>query len=99
MPFFYEQKENETEQIITYKNQPLFYIVLLVVFGLTFFDFGYVWQYGLLGAFVVFLVFWIVGNWKVNKIVRKAMKKGEIQVTGSKLSFKNPVIVKIKKIR
>ncbi|OGF31416.1 hypothetical protein A2533_01985 [Candidatus Falkowbacteria bacterium RIFOXYD2_FULL_35_9] len=97
MPLFYTRQESESEIKIVYTNQALVYIFLLIIFGLTFLDLSFDWQLILFFFTLSFIIVWYAGLWKTGREVRQAMKTGKVIVSGSKLSFKNPVTVVIKK--
>ena len=96
MSLLYERKETSKEIKIRYKYWGLYYIALLVSLILIFVLRG---KY----SFFVFVVFFalaivfMVGFWKPNREIRKAMKRGAVKVSGSKFSFSNPLTAVIKK--
>ena len=102
MSTLYNRKESENEIVITLKYQAACYILLLAGFVL-----AYAGPYTgmsestaitivILGVAVPLIVYTlaIIG---INREVRKAMKSGNVQVSGSKFSFSNPLTYRIKK--
>lgn len=99
MNFLYTREENESEVVITYRRYALYYWSSLVLV-LAFFLSG--WLNDILQlVFIVLLLIvsisQIIMMWKPSKEVRTAMKRGNVEITGSKLSLKNPLKIKIKK--
>ena len=98
MPFFYDRKESHEDIVIVFKYWPVFYIILLLAFiGMPFLKLDPKWDV-LLGTLIfLFFIVWLLGHRKANKEVRKAMKNGMVEASGSKFSFKNPMKFRIKK--
>jgi hypothetical protein len=98
MALFHERKETPNEIVLRYKYYPLFYVgmiifVFLYVISIMFrININYVTT-----LLILFSVVFIADFWKPNREIRKAMKEGGVQVSGSKYSFSNPFTVVIKK--
>ncbi len=95
MALLYERKETSDEIIIAYKYWPLFYIILIATFVLSFILER--WANILWAFFGISVIVFIIDIWKPNKEIRKAMKEGSVQVSGSKFSFSMPFTAVIKK--
>ena len=96
MGFIYDRKETKDEIIIIYKRYPIFSIGVWVVIAIClFFDkwVPYLFQISILIALIVL----IINIWKPNQEIKRAMKKGSVQFSGSKWSFSNPLTARIKK--
>lgn len=103
MGFYYEIKETNDERIICYKKAAWFYIFMwpIVFFAGIQFLFGFRFTITTLLALVFFILMMIfaVPFWKLNSEIKKAMKKGNVRVKGSKYSFSNPLTYIISKKR
>jgi hypothetical protein len=99
MPLLYSRDEDVDQIVIKYKYWPLFYFTLIPAF---------IWALGpwevpfyadvIVGvAIVFFLVLFSFGHANANKEIRKAMKAGIVEITGSKFSFKKPLTFMISK--
>jgi hypothetical protein len=98
MPFFYGRKESQEDIVIVFKYWPAFYIILLLgILGVPLLKLDPKWNFLISTVMIVFLIVWILGHHKANKEVRKAMKNGKVEVSGSKFSFKNPMTFRMKK--
>lgn len=98
MPFFYHRKESHEDIVIIFKYWPVFYIILLLaIIGVPLLKLDPKWDLLVVTVLFLFLIVWLLGHRKANKEVRKAMKNGIVEVSGSKFSFKNPMKFRIKK--
>jgi len=95
MPFLYDRKESHEDIVIVFKYQPVFYIVLLAAILIPSIDPK--WDAYLTLAIILFGVAWIVGKLKANREIKRAMRNGKVEVSGSKFSFSNPLTFRIKK--
>ncbi|MSU56556.1 MAG: hypothetical protein EXS51_04620 [Candidatus Taylorbacteria bacterium] len=99
MALFYDRTETADAITLVYKHQPILNIGFLACFVLLIADL----DIGGVASFVLilFTLFFLLARWfgtfTPNTEARKAMKDGSVQVSGSKLSFKNPFTIKIKK--
>ncbi len=101
MAISYDRKENGDEIVITLKYQAAVYILLLGCFVLAYPGpyIGIDESTGMLiilGS-VAIITAHSVTQIGINREVRKAMKSSSVQVSGSKLSFSNPLTYRIKK--
>lgn len=97
MALLYDRVETETETVITYKYQPILYVGLILFAILSTTDFELISSAIFNILFLAFLIFWIINLLPSYKETREAMKKGSVQVSGSKFSLKNPMTIKIRK--
>ena len=98
MPFLYDRKESREDIVIVFKYQPVFYIVLLAAILIpSIAKLDPKWDAYLTLAIILFGVVWIVGKLKANREIKQAMRNGKVEVSGSKLSFSNPLTFRIKK--
>lgn len=98
MSLLYERKETTDEIVIRYKYWPIFYITLLLLipFSLLLDILGFdPTVIGMLG--IIILILFFVDHMKPNREIRKAIKGGNAQISGSKVSFDNPYTAVIKK--
>ena len=93
MAIFYERTETEDGIIIRYKYWALTYILFIITFALVLIV-GSRWALILI---ILFLILFIIDFWRPNQELRKAMKEGNVKVSGSKFSFSNPFTATIKK--
>lgn len=101
MALFYKREETPKEVVIQYKYHSLFYIVLFggFIFSILVDEItGASWGYLIWVFIFLFLLVYLVDIRKPNKEIRRAMKEGSIQVSGSKFSFSNPFTAVIKKV-
>ncbi|KMV29463.1 hypothetical protein L4D00_06130 [Photobacterium swingsii] len=99
MTFFYERSESETEVNIVIKPHSLYLMLLMLAVWLLN---DFVLQSApmaqvLMPAFIVFMVVRFFSIIKVHREILVALKKGNVQTTGSKFSLKNPLTYCIKK--
>jgi len=101
MATFYDRTETENEIVITYKYHAAAWILIFGGFAV-----AYIGPYTGLSKTaalaivlgILFIVFiYILGKISPNREIRKAMKLGRVQVSGSKFSFSNPLTFRIKK--
>lgn len=98
MAIFYEKKETENEILYIYKYSASFYYALLFAFLTAIPDgFARISYFVISPIVLLFCLIWIVDHWKPNRELRAAMKKGKVEITGSKFSFKNPLTCIVKK--
>jgi len=100
MGLFYKRKETSDEIIIVYKYYPLFWIFLIVIpISSVILDVVIGGKAGdiLIDLIWVIVIIFLIDIWKPSQEVRKAMRKGNVQMSGSKFSFSNPLTVRIKK--
>ena len=98
MNLFYQREEKDREVVITFKYQALWYIVLLAIFCLAIPNGGRsAWQQYLVPVLFVILFAWVIGRRAANKEIRQAMRAGNVAISGSRFSFKNPITFRIKK--
>jgi len=91
----YDRIEKQDEITIIYKYQAAWYIFLLAFLATTPFTQGYETLMMLL--IVIVAIVQIGGKLKPNSEIRHAMKDGKVQISGSRISFSNPVTFVIKK--
>ena len=102
MGFWYDRIETEQEIKIVYKKYALYYWGLMVSLGLAFF-FGSSqgWDNPLTNLIYGIAIFFVFGGLiffgKAHKELKAAMKKGGVNISGSKLSFSSPLTCIIKK--
>jgi len=98
MGFFIDRSEQDGETKIILSKAAVFYYATwgMIIFGLL------SWHYddlftipALLSALVMFV--FAVPYWPVNFEIRKAMRKGQVIVSGSKYSFRNPLTYVVKR--
>ena len=98
MSLLYERKETADEVIIRYKYWPIFYIALLLLIPVSLLLNVFGIDATLLGIIcIIILVLFFVDHMKPNREIRKAMREGNAQVSGSKVSFSNSLTAIIKK--
>ena len=97
MPFLYDRKETKEEIIIVFKYRILFTLVVLIFLLSAFIGFDPKWEPLVFSFFAIVMVLWVMGRWAANSEIRQAAKKGEVKISGSGYSFKNPLTVRIKK--
>ena len=99
MAFMYKRKETLDKIVIVYSYAPYFYIFLAVALLCSFLLPKELQALNFLitPLFLIFLLIFLVSIWKPNQEVRRAMKKGKVEVSGSKFSFSNPLTFIIKK--
>ncbi|MFA4887718.1 MAG: hypothetical protein WC595_05880 [Candidatus Nanoarchaeia archaeon] len=99
MDFMYRRKETTDKIIIVYTNILYFYIFLAVALLCSFLLPKELQALNFLitPLFLIFLLIFLVSIWKPNQEIRRAMKKGKVEVSGSKFSFSNPLTFIIKK--
>ncbi len=96
MGLFHERFESKREIIIKHKYWALFYAVfaawlVTLIFvrspiGLFFYAF-----------YVIFIIVFIADNWRPVQEARQAFKDGKATRSGSRFSFSNPPVIRIKK--
>jgi len=91
----YERKETKDQIKIKYKYWASYYIILLLFVVLAVVANDYLSWF--LPLFILLAILFTVDFWKPNQEVRKAMKQGRVEVTGSKFSFSKPLTAVIKK--
>lgn len=93
-----KRKETDKEIIIVYKYLAIYYYIIFLLLLFLFIpltkEFIRIWFFPIL-FFIVILK--TILTWKPNQELRRAMKKGEVKISGSRFSLKNPFIVKIEK--
>ncbi len=95
MGLLYDRKETKETIVITYKYWALFYLFLLAVIILSF---VFPRDLTLVSPLIILIsIGFIIGIWKPNREIRKAMKQGKIEITGNKFSFSKPFTAIIKK--
>jgi len=95
---FYEIEETDKEATIVYKNYAIYssliwlslVLIIVSIFLPQIANFAY-------GFLVFILLLRIIAYWKIGSRVRKAMKAGKVEASGSAMSLKNPMTFKIKK--
>lgn len=108
MSIFYRREETNTEVKIVYTSLAIrMYLTwgfLLLMIGLSQYIkqeqdllLGFIILPLLFFIFFVILIVFNIAYWKPMKETRKAMKKGEIKVSGSRWSLKNPRTITISK--
>lgn len=98
MPLLYDRKESNEDIVIVLKYHPVFYIVLFAfILVPSIVKLDQKWQIYLVPVFGIFVVVWIFGQLKANSEIKKAMRTGKVEVSGSKFSFSNPPTFRIKK--
>ncbi|MGB2761941.1 MAG: hypothetical protein WBC21_00125 [Minisyncoccales bacterium] len=101
MALFYKREETSDEIIIRYKYYSLFYIILIVglILSISVDEItGASWGYLIWALIFIFLLAFLVDIRKPNKEIRRAMKEGSVQISGSRFSFSNPFTAVIKKV-
>jgi len=101
MPKLYDRSETHNEITIVYKYHPVFYILLLACFVIAYAG-SYVGMSETVAMVIVLcvlfvLIFYHVAIRSVNSEVKKAMRAGSVELSGSKFSFSNPLTFRIKK--
>jgi len=96
MGFFIDREESDKEAVIRYKKLPFYYIGLggMVVY-LLYCVVTQNYSFFLIPVIAMFLL--SIPFWKTNAEIKKALRKGNVKMTGSKYSFKNPLQVVIQK--
>ena len=97
MPILYDRKETKEEIIIVFKYRMIYILILLAFLLSAFIGFDPRWEPLVFSAFAILMVLWVMGRWAANSEIRQAAKKGEVKISGSGYSFKNPLTVRIKK--
>jgi len=98
MAIFCERKETQDEITITFKNQAVWYIILLIFALSPLFNIDPKWQTIIMLLFTAIILVWVIDKWKPNQEIRQAMRTGQkVEISGSRFSFNNPFTVKIKK--
>lgn len=98
MPLLYNRTETAEEIVIIYKYHAVFYIILLafmVVPPLA--KLNPKWDVYLVPAIIGVGILWILGNFRPTQEIRRAMKIGKVETSGSKFSLRKPLTCKIKK--
>jgi hypothetical protein len=93
MSLFYDRIESSGKTVIVYKYWPLFYYGLGGTIISSFILGKWCMLVGLL--FAMFVVVLLLDLWKPTREVKKAMKNGQVKISGSKFSFKNPLTIEI----
>lgn len=102
MALFYKRNEYQHEIVIEYPAWP--YIATTALLPLLIL--GVILQSQMQVPYLVDVVFFLflgltlarlIGQWKTNKEVRQAMGSGNVTMTGTRYSLKNPVTITIKK--
>lgn len=101
--FFYRREELPTKIVYRFKNSALIYPLLGLGLILYFFsihlrildEYIFYWIYGVPTIIYFFISFF--SHLAPNKEIRAATKRGSVKVSGSKFSFKNPLMVIIEK--
>ena len=96
MSLLYDRKENSKDIKIRYTYWGLYYPILLISLILIFVLRGVYSMFVFIVFFALAIIF-MVGFWKPNREIKKAMKKGAVKVSGSKFSFSKPLTAVIKK--
>lgn len=101
MPQLYNRSETQNEITIVYKYHPVFYILLLACFVIAYAG-SYAGMSETVAMIIVLcvlslIIFYHVAIKSVNSEVKKAMRSGNVELSGSKFSFSNPLTVRIKK--
>lgn len=101
MALFYDRIETENEIKIVLKYQAAFYILLLGCFV-----FVYAAPYTgmsestgmiILLSVLALMIIYAVSKIGIGREIKKAMKFGSVQISGSKFSFSHPLTFTIKK--
>ena len=101
--FFYKREEFPDKIVYRFKNSGWIYPLIgigLIAYFLSIHlrilhDYIFYWVYGVPAIIYFFMSFF--SHLGPNKEIRVAMKRGGVKVSGSKYSFKNPLIVTIEK--
>lgn len=96
MAFFHSREETDREIIIRFKPFAPFVMLLSIGLMLVFNSLGINADYALMIFFVLMLIY-LIDSGKVIWEIKKATTRGFVEVSGSKYSFKSPMIFKIKK--
>jgi hypothetical protein len=98
MGFFIDRQEMEQRVVICYKKVAWYYIFLFAMIVCAFLGgrFGRV-SFLLSAIFFVLTFTFGVPLWRTNREVRRAMKRGDVRVSGSKYSLSNPLTFVITK--
>jgi len=97
MPILYTRQENDDKITIIYKYKTHLNISILILFFLALtnlFDGQLIW---LSIICTILLTFLIVGFWKPNHEIKKAMTQKKVQISGKNFSFNNPITFTIEK--
>lgn len=101
MSFLYDRIETKDKVKISFKNTYLWYLNLLALIGISFIQpsselIAIVVIVGILLLVSAFLYQFII-RMKLATEIRKAMKKGTVEVSGNKFSNKHPLTYTLKK--
>ena len=92
----YDRHERSDAIDLKYKCLPLLNVALLIAVVLSLISRGQ-WTNICMGSYGILLILWIIGMWRPTREMHSAMREYGILVSGSKLSFRNPLKVVIKK--
>jgi len=102
MTLFYERTETSDEVLVTYKPYYLYLLFgMLAIYALPESWFGTGMLAPVKSAAWLALLALIIGRfvtmWRINAEVRRAMKDGAVQMSGSIYSFSRPLTARIRK--
>ncbi|MFH0814982.1 MAG: hypothetical protein V1902_02835 [Candidatus Falkowbacteria bacterium] len=97
MALMSDRKETQDEIVIVFKYQAAWYLFLLIALVASFFTRRLELEMYMIAGLVVVSCVFIFGKAKANSEVKRAMKNGKVQVSGSRFSFRNPITFTIKK--
>ena len=90
MPLLYERHETPEHIEVKFKILPLFYWAILVAIAISLGSRGQ-WTNICMSLMAIVIVAWVVLLWKPMREIHTAMISHGVLVSGSKLSFANPI--------
>jgi hypothetical protein len=114
MAIFYERSETKEKVTIRYKLLRLIFPLLMIVETITillikFAPLGldkatqFLWELMSIGLFgitlLIYMPLYLIYAWNIENEMNQAKKEGRMKMSGSILSFSNPRIVEISKIK
>jgi hypothetical protein len=88
----YDRHERSDAIDLKYKHFPLLNVAIFIAAALSLISQGH-WTNICMGSYGILLILWIVGMWRPTRELHSAMREHGILVSGSKLSFRNPLKV------